>query len=243
MLGLDFETSGPEPDWARVVTYAAVHLTPPGAPAGARAVVVPTTRLADPGVVIPAGAAAVHGISTERARAEGFPARDVVFEVLEMVRAAFTARIPVVGHNVSFDLTVLDREARRHGFAPLDPVVSVLDTLVLDRALVHRSGKRRLTDCAAYHGVPLSAEDAHDALADTLASLRILWKLTRAFPDLADTPLEDLHALQVELAASQTAALEKQLRRWKGRNFTIDRAWPVTPLPDGWDPAYHPDER
>ena len=45
--------------------------------------------LADPGVEIPLQASAVHGITTERARAEGRPAAEVVAEIVAALSGLF----------------------------------------------------------------------------------------------------------------------------------------------------------
>ncbi|PMU07069.1 DNA polymerase III subunit epsilon, partial [Pseudomonas sp. FW305-20] len=55
--------------------------------------------LADPGIEIPAGATAVHGVTTERARRDGRPAAAVVTEIVAELRALFDAGVPVVAYN------------------------------------------------------------------------------------------------------------------------------------------------
>ena len=72
-LGFDTETTGVNVTSDRLVT-AALVLRPGGAtPQGSDTV---RTWLADPGVSIPDGAAAVHGITTEYAREHGAPGDD-----------------------------------------------------------------------------------------------------------------------------------------------------------------------
>ena len=67
----DLETTGVDVTTARIVTASLILLDPQGN------VVRRGEWLADPGVEIPAGAAAVHGITTEYAREHGRPAREV----------------------------------------------------------------------------------------------------------------------------------------------------------------------
>ena len=74
LVGFDLETTGTEPLEARIVTAAIVGVRP-GEP------VRRLGWLADPGIHIPAQASAIHGISSERASAEGRPARDVADEI------------------------------------------------------------------------------------------------------------------------------------------------------------------
>ena len=67
LIGFDLETTGTDPYEARIVTGAVIEVRG-GQPLGRR------DWLADPGVEIPADAVAVHGMSNERAAAEGSPA-------------------------------------------------------------------------------------------------------------------------------------------------------------------------
>lgn len=58
--------------------------------------------LADPGIPIPEGASAIHGISTERAVAEGRPVREVADEVAEALAGHWRAGAVVVAYNAAF---------------------------------------------------------------------------------------------------------------------------------------------
>ena len=152
LVGFDLETTGPDPDTARIVTACIVEGNDVH------------EWLVDPGVEIPAGATAVHGVTTEQARAEGVPADAAVLLILQTLRMYQDAGHPLVAFNASFDFTVLDREARRHGLDPLQPA-PVVDPFVLDKQLDrYRKGSRKLVDVAAHYGVNLV--DAHTADAD-----------------------------------------------------------------------------
>ena len=61
------------------------------------------------GYVIPADAARVHGITTERALAEGLPLADVLDEALPQLEKAAVA----IAHNISFDEKILGAEFLR----------------------------------------------------------------------------------------------------------------------------------
>jgi len=132
----DLETTGVDVETARIVTAHVGLIDMTGAS------IVEGAWIADPGVPIPEGAAAVHGYTTERAQAEGRPAAEVVAEIIAAIEAVFARGIPLVIYNAPYDLTVLDREAKRHGFA--SPVIgNVVDPLVIDKALdTFRKGKR-----------------------------------------------------------------------------------------------------
>jgi len=67
------------------------------------------------GFEIPIGASNVHGISTERAIAEGQDLDDVIDEFVSWASEAKA----IVGHNVSFDIHIVGAEFwRLHGFDP-----------------------------------------------------------------------------------------------------------------------------
>ncbi|GAA1123251.1 hypothetical protein GCM10009577_53100 [Streptomyces javensis] len=95
LIGFDLETTGTDPRTARIVTAAVVEVRG-GEPVGRR------EWLADPQVPIPEDAVAVHGITGERAAAEGRPAREVVEEVAEVLVAHWRAGAPVVAYNAAF---------------------------------------------------------------------------------------------------------------------------------------------
>ena len=63
------------------------------------------------GYVIPADASRVHGITTERALAEGIPLADAVAEALPQLEKAAAA----IAHNISFDEKILGAECLRLG--------------------------------------------------------------------------------------------------------------------------------
>jgi DNA polymerase-3 subunit epsilon len=228
LAAFDLETTGIDSESDRIVT-AAVSLVGDGRPKVLHA------WLLDPGVEIPAGASAVHGISTERARAEGSRPRDAIGEIVAVLAEQLLAGVPIVAFNARFDLTCLDRDARRHGIVPLIERVGghdgmlVIDPFVLDKQVDRfRKGKRTLGAVCAHYSVPL--EDAHAADADALAAARVAWRLGEAFPELRAAELAALHRQQIAWAAEQAASFEDYLRR-NGREERIEPAWPLVPLP------------
>jgi DNA polymerase-3 subunit epsilon len=228
LAAFDIETTGVDPESDRIVT-AAISLVGDGRPTESHA------WLVDPGVEIPAGATAVHGISTEQARAAGQDPAEAVEAITALLAGQLVTGVPVVAFNARFDLTTLDREARRHGVRPLIDRVGgaagmlVVDPFVLDKHYDRfRRGKRTLGAVCEHYRIPLTA--AHAADADALAAARVAYRLATRLPELRGTDLTALHTQQVGWAAEQAASLEDYFRE-QGRAERIERAWPVVPEP------------
>lgn len=224
-VSFDTETTGTDPETARIVTAALVTINP--------ATGDTTTRewLADPGVDIPDEAAAIHGVTTGHARAHGRPAAQVVDEIAVHLVDAWRAGQPVVVYNAAYDLTLLDRELRRHHGRELD-CGFVIDPLVIDKHVDrYRKGSRKLVDVAAHYGIVLSEQDAHGAPADALAAARVAWKLGHTNSVLAVMSLEELHGQQVVWRAEQAASFQTYLAR-NGSTEIVNPAWPLRPYTD-----------
>lgn len=231
LAGFDLETTGTEPLEARIVTAAVVEVR-------GGEVIRQRTWLADPGIRIPAQASAVHGISSERAAAEGRPARDVVAEIAQVLAGYWARGVPVVVYNAPFDLTLLCAELRRYGLPPLESIGPVIDPYTIDRAVDrYRRGKRTLEAVCAEYGVVLDA--AHDAVADALAAVRVGAAIAeRHAPVAALTPAE-LHERQVDWYAHWAADFQRFLRKKGNEDAVIDAGWPLRePVPStAWQDA------
>ncbi|WP_082104383.1 exonuclease domain-containing protein [Demequina soli] len=229
MVGFDTETTGVSTATDRIVTAAVITRT--GGTVTAR------TWLIDPGVEIPAAASAVHGISTEQARAEGVAPAEALEEIATMLASALDAGFPVVAYNAQFDLTLLENELARHGLPSLASRLArgearpVIDPLVLDRHLdKYRKGKRKLIDLCAVYAVRVVAEDLHAADADVLATLELVHALAAAYPTMRDTPLDSLHDLQAAAHHDWAVHFSAWLKS-KGQTEDLpDPQWPVAPL-------------
>ncbi len=215
----DLETTGIDVETSRIVTANVSVIDADGA------VLESSDWLLNPGVEIPAGATAVHGISTERAQADGMPAGEGVGQILERLRAVLERSLPVVAYNAPYDFTILNREARRHGLAALETPGPIIDPLVIDKAVDrYRKGKRTLEAAAAFYGVPL--DDAHDAAADAVAAGRVAQAIAREHGAALPASATELHTKQVAWAAEQAASFQKYMRANRDPEFTADGAWP-----------------
>jgi DNA polymerase-3 subunit epsilon len=222
----DLETTGVDVDTSRIVSACIAILDSVGT------VLARWDWLADPGIEIPEGASAVHGITTERARLDGRLAALVIAEITQTLRVIDSLGMPVVVYNAPYDLTLLDRECRRHRLTPLGEPSAVIDPLVLDKAVDrYRKGKRTLEVTAALYGVSL--DDAHDAGADAIAAGRVAQALAAAYPDDLDIPVRELHERQIGWYAEQAASFQDYIRRVKGdESYVAEDSWPMRPIDD-----------
>jgi len=228
MVGFDTETTGISTTHDRIVTAALITRTGDGEP-------TVRTWLIDPGVPIPAAASAVHGISTEKAQADGRQPADALAEIAGLLASALGSGIPVVGFNVQFDLSILEAELVRHGLPTIaerlgGPIRPVVDPLVLDRHLDrYRRGKRKLIDMCETYGVAVNADDLHAADADVLATLDLVRAIAGRYPALGEVALADLHDQQVEAHRVWALHFASYLA---GKGITDDLPspdWPVAP--------------
>lgn len=222
LAAFDLETTGVDPETARIITASILTV---GGDSVAR------NWLADPGVDIPEASTEVHGITTEHARTHGRPAGDVVREITEVLSGLWADGVPVVIYNAAYDLTVLDRETRRHHGVGVD-VGHVVDPLVLDRAMDRYrkgSGVRKLSYVCGVYGVPLSEEDAHSSDADALAAARVAWKIAKRYPRVGQTDLVTLQSDQRAWHRDWADNFGKYLTG-KGRPDDVSREWPLCPV-------------
>jgi DNA polymerase-3 subunit epsilon len=234
MLAFDTETTGVDVETDRIVSAAAIAM------ANGRADT--TEWLVDPGIDIPAGATAVHGITTEHARTHGRPADQAVVEIVEALSDAFEAGHPLVGHNIVYDLTLTDRECRRYLGVDLWTAIGgtshVIDTMVLDKVVIpfrrrvsETQGARELRTVAETYGLGWDEQAAHGASYDALMAGRVAWHIghiastpraqrpawvQRTHPNRFDRlrghDLETLHAAQIVWAQLDAENYQEWLR-------------------------------
>ncbi|MFI6685484.1 3'-5' exonuclease [Streptomyces sp. NPDC050485] len=228
LVGFDLETTGTEPLEARIVSAAIVTVR--GADVVGR-----RDWLADPGIRIPAQASAVHGISTERAAAEGRPAPAVADEIADCLTGHWRRGVPVVAYNAAFDLTLLAAELQRYELPSLSDRLDgaapgpVIDPYTIDRSVDrYRSGKRTLEAVCAEYGVVLEA--AHDAGADALAAARVAVAIAERHPRVARLGPAELHDRQIQWYAEWAADFQQFLRKKGTADAVIDGSWPLREL-------------
>lgn len=203
--------------------------------------------LIDPGIPIPKGASDIHGWTNDRLAADPrtVPARAGVEAIASMLAAALTpptGETPIlVAHNLPFDLTLLDRECRRHGRPTLTdrlagrPLYAV-DTYVLSKRIHPQrrgKGQHTLKTCALVWKLGWDDAAAHSADYDALMAARLAWAMAHKFPKLAEMSLPDLMALQAREKQKQDADLAGYFRS-VGKEFDgLTGDWPMVPFGAG----------
>lgn len=190
MIGLDYESTDVDTDVARIVTGTLYVIEPGVEP-------VKHSWLLDPGVEIPEATTAIHGVTTEQARAEGMSPVEALGRMTELLAEHWTPDVPLVAYNASYDLSLYWAEATRHNVATVNlDGRHVVDPLVIDRQVDrYRKGGRKLGDVCRHYGIDLI--NAHTSDADTLATLRLAYKIAQRYPTEVGLPtLSILHENQ-----------------------------------------------
>ncbi|MFM9552897.1 MULTISPECIES: 3'-5' exonuclease [Streptomyces] len=227
LAAFDTETTGVDVETDRIVSAAVVVQDAPGTRPRV------TRWLVNPGVPVPAAATAVHGLTDEQLQRDGRWPAPVMEEIARALAEQAVRGRPLVVMNAPFDLTLLDRELRRHRASSLDRYVEttplrVLDPRVLDKHLDrYRKGRRTLTDLCAHYEVTL--DGAHDAAADAQAAMDVVRAVGHRFATrLARLSPAELHTLQAVWHAAQARGLQAWFAR-SGTEEAVDPAWPLRP--------------
>jgi DNA polymerase-3 subunit epsilon len=233
-IAFDTETTGPDPTEDRIVT-AALIVRGGGRPDTAM------SWLINPGVPIPAEAAAVHGIDDAKA-AEGADPKEALDDIAKRLTAGLRYGMPVVAFNLAFDWTVLNRDLARNGLPTMAErltgmtALPLVDSHVIDKQVdkyVKGSGMRKLKPTCERYGVELT--DWHTAEADALAALLIAEAQFEKYPQLNSYGPQQLFAAQKAWRAEQQAGLQEWFRtkatpeQGGDPNKVIDGSWPLIP--------------
>ncbi|MFC8447570.1 exonuclease domain-containing protein [Kitasatospora sp. NPDC057223] len=235
-VGFDTETTGPDPETARIVT-AALVVRGGGRPDQ------DYTWLINPGEPIPAEATEVHGITDAMVQADGLDPKTALGQIADMLARALAFRMPVIAFNLSFDWTVLDRDLRRHGLTTMEQrlaghtELALIDPHVIDKQVDRYrkgTGMRKLKPTSEIYGIELT--DWHTAEADALAALLIAEAQFARYPGLEAYGAIGLFRAQQAWRAEQQAGLQDWFRtkatveQGGDPGKVIDGAWPMRPF-------------
>lgn len=216
----DVETDSPNPEAARLVSACVGGVSAEGADA--------EQFIVNPGIPISPESTAIHGITDERAQAEGCAPAEACERLSESITRFWDAGAPVVAFNACYDLTVMDRECRRHLGHGFEVTGYVIDPFVIDREVdKYRKGKRTLGVTADLYRVKLNG--AHDATEDALAAGRIAWRIAETYPEIAAMTLDELHEAQTVWHAARQADFRAYLDRMGKPSDDVFGDWPMRP--------------
>lgn len=227
LAGYDLETDSANPEDARIITATVLRVEGDQL-IDSRPWLLQTER------PIAEGAFKVHGISTDFANQNGGERELAIEEIATHLQTIFITGTPVVGFNVSFDFTILDRECRRVGVPTLtdrlgrDPS-PVIDPHVIDKAAdKFRRGGRTLGATCEHYGIELG--NAHDATADALGAVRLAQAIAAKYPEVGEASVESLHRWQVGWRAAQMSSLEAFHKSQGKASGDYNGSWPVRPV-------------
>lgn len=202
LMSFDVESTGVDTETDRIVTCC-VGVGDPKLGSW-----LPKNWLLTQAEPIPAEATAIHGITTEHANTEGVDPKTALAEIRDAILAGWRRGWVLVAYNVTYDLTILDRELRRHGLGTLTHIGPTIDPLVIDREVnpdkYLKREKREARLAEIYAKLGLSEDDtpgwttlrvalyrwlalnmgtkAHGAEADAYAAMRLAHRLADCLP-------------------------------------------------------------
>jgi DNA polymerase-3 subunit epsilon len=224
IVGFDIETTGLDVERDEPVSYAFVEFR-----AGVRASVeegwiAPRRRISP-------GAAGVHGLTSARLAALGAVDLDTgIRRIARRLGELCEADVPVVGCNLAYDLTIIDRVLARA--APGSSLREAgwtgpaLDVLVLDRGLDQDFATRpvrRLDALCAYYG---HTSPCHSASSDAEAAVLVLLSQLSRFEALATCPLRELQDRQAAWHAQWSVDWSTRRRGGQASLFGDEEPWP-----------------
>lgn len=217
ILAIDIETTGLNWQTDRIVEVATILIDGGEVIGGAHHII-------NPGEPIPTAASDIHGITTERAVAEGKDPAEALGAVAVAWDLALAAGTAVVAYNAKFDIPFLLAEFARHGVT-VNGVPNIVDPLVIDKHIDrYRRGSRKLVDVAKVYGVTLSDDDAHSAFADATAAGLLAERILAQLTHQSGTRL---FLAQMRWAEQQRQSFVDYRRSQGDLGFDIPAGWPI----------------
>jgi DNA polymerase III subunit epsilon len=191
---LDVETTGLKPSQQRIIEVGIVRVSAMGSP-------LRWSTLLNPGRKLPAYVAELTGIDDIMlAQAPEF--RSVAPTIIEIIED-----LPIVSHNVDFDVAFLNAELTRCGIPSI--VNPVVDTLALAHRYAPDVRRLNLTDVARAFGI--QNPKSHRALSDAETTLEVLRNLLSRAREHGVSSLDDV--IRVNAASRPSRPQRKPVGR------------------------------
>lgn len=219
LLGFDTETTGTKPGKDAIVSASLVLRDPEQGYEGDSV----ASWVINPHRHISKGASRVNGFTDEYLAENGSEPAESIAQIAGIIAGAQAKMIPLLAYNAPFDVHMLNGDIGRWAggivpeFVPDDMLV--VDPLVLDRAISHRSGRRTLSYTAEYYGVRPHG-NYHDATADTVVSIDLIKPMTTLYPQLAGITLDHLMDWQRQAHEEWKASFNQWLTSHMRRPIT-----------------------
>lgn len=178
LVAVDLETTGLDPLRDSVIEIGAVRIEN-------GTITEEYSTLINPGIAIPGQVTNLTGISNEQV--SGAPRIESVIPALR----DFVGSVPVIAHNIMFDITVLNR------YGILKDNLR-LDTYDLAATLLPSAARYNLTSLTLESGIAL--EHAHRALDDARATALLYWHLWQRALTLPYSTLREIDQATGDLA-------------------------------------------
>lgn len=222
IAGFDVESTGVSPFEDRIVQYALIERHEDGR-------MTKDIQLVNPGCSIPEGATAVHGICDDDV-ADAMPIETATAIIVAQLLDLSERGVPVIGMNITYDLSMIDVHARDYmqaGLSDMGWTGPAVDLAVVDRQYdTYRKGGRKLSDLCAHYEVKIG--DAHDAGADVYATVRCILALAKAKPAFRTQSLPELWRLQPHWSWQQKQSLSDYfVKQGKPALKQSELGWPI----------------
>lgn len=222
LVGFDLETTGLDIKSAIPVSYAFCTFKE-------RNLVDKIDQIVNPGIAIPIEATRIHGITTDRAVANGVELKTAIGYIYNQILDLAASNVPLVGMNLTYDLTIVELLSRKllgTGLQMGSWTGPVIDVLIMDRFLdKYRSGSRNLASLCNHYEIHNSAP--HQAFFDAKVTCEITFKMADKF-SLDEIALDELFDMQrkayLEWATSYTRLLKSQNRKPLAKE---QFSWPI----------------
>jgi DNA helicase-2/ATP-dependent DNA helicase PcrA len=207
----DVEATGTDTTRDDIIQIAAIRLAPDGSIADTFVTYVTPSK--------PVGDSFyIHHISDEQLQREGMAPEEALQQFVAFARDAI-----LIGHNVTYDVSIVYSEMTRLGLTP-PPLTAYYDTLDIYRRFYPRLENHTLAFLSRHF--PIEHQPSHDAFDDILATAGIL----RYAIDVNIRPATDQRRAAMAMYLSLFTPIASQLTHLRTRSYTARPSQLITAI-------------